>query len=908
MRVQDATGPGVTPALIETLVSWGIADLTDVQGKALSAGVANGQSMVVSAPTSSGKTLIGEIAVFMALIERRRAVYLVSHKALADQKYLDFSSRFGERSQKPIATVGLNTGDRVEGNLDSLLTVATYEKALGLILSGQLKIKDVLVVADELQIIGEPGRGPEIETLCAVLRKVGIGQFVALTATVGNPEDLSGWMECELVVSGHRDVPLHQEIWAEGKVHQTTFGQDEGRVIGAARAPGNDPLAVVQELLDSGRGPVLFFTESRKEAFSYAAEFGKRRPRVSEGIAIAEQLDLFSEPTESSESLRSGAERRVAFHTADLSFQERQVIEAGFTASQFEVCFATTTLAAGVNFPFRSIVFPKLTFQWGDRAGSMLVKSDYRNMSGRAGRLGMHPDGYSIILPRNKFELAHAQELVAPSNDRIISRLVSLSLRKTVLTLAASRIAGSVDEVFEVLRNSLYWYQTLEKNPKQLPEIEARSRAAVEWLIQAGMLQGDGASFQATALGHAAAMTGLLPATILQFIEILRVHRVELERDFSRLTAGLIYAVCACEEFHGARQTRFLPWSTERNGESVAFWGSQVHVMPFDRTDIRLAQCAHAIVLYVSGQAERKIAYATKIPSGSVHRLAVDVAWILDGLHKIVAVPELGCSQLLGNQIAMLSRRVRWGAPPEALDVLRLAERHSVPGVGRQRAMALVAQGIATIHDLFVAGKEKLSDLLRSEHRAHALLEAASNTAGLTSERLGATHSAVARKLGIEEIVELANRENGVEYERAIERLLQVEASWVITVLDDGVRQNVPDLLLQIGNIEVLIECKTCTKSPPLIKKEEAWSVVQKAADFSPSMHRVTLGKPAFDETAKTKAIASHDITLVEHRVFLEGLLRVHSGNLEPIKFVEWLAQPGVAELERLSGTPTYKI
>lgn len=95
MNIADATGAGVGSWLTDRLASWGISKLTDVQMRALDAGIADSTSMIVSAPTSSGKTLIGEIAVLAALRTGTRAVYLVSHKALADQKYLDFISRFG---------------------------------------------------------------------------------------------------------------------------------------------------------------------------------------------------------------------------------------------------------------------------------------------------------------------------------------------------------------------------------------------------------------------------------------------------------------------------------------------------------------------------------------------------------------------------------------------------------------------------------------------------------------------------------------------------------------------------------------------------------------------------------------------------------------------------------------------
>ncbi len=81
---------------------------------------------------------------------------------------------------------------------------------------------------------------------------------------------------------------------------------------------------------------------------------------------------------------------------------------------------------------------------------------------------------------------------------------------------------------------------------------------------------------------------------------------------------------------------------------------------------------------------------------------------------------------------------------------------------------------------------------------------------------------------------------------------------------------------------------------------------MQKSSDFERTMHRVTLGKPTFDETSKKKAAASHDITLVDHSAFVEGLLRVHSGTLSPAEFLSWLAVPGVSEIERLGGLPTF--
>lgn len=520
----------------------------------------------------------------------------------------------------------------------------------------------------------------------------------------------------------------------------------------------------------------------------------------------------------------------------------------------------------------------------------------------------MHADGYAVLLPHNGVEFSHAKQLVAPTNDHLSSQLVSLSLRKTILMLVASRLSSNLDEVMAFFRETLYWYQTLERNPKMLIALESKSKEAIQWLIQYGLLQDENADLLVTPFGKGTALSGLLPATAVTISEMLKNHGPEFENSFEDWIDGLIYAVCASEEFSGIRPSRFLPWPTMRSYDSVTFWASKKLPVALDHADLKLAQCAQAVAMYVNGIAERKISYASKMSSGSIHRMAIDVAWVLDGVHKIASVPELGCPQTLGNKIAMLARRVCWGAPAETLDVMRVAARHNVPGFGRQRAMALVTQGIATLHDILSTARTKLTEILRSDRRAQALLEAASSTVGLGPSRLTASHIQVANNLGIEGLVQACNQELGVEYEKAIVGLLRVEASWIVKNLDDGIRQNVPDLHIQLGDLNLLVECKTCRKSPPLIKKEKAWAVLQKAADFDVTMRRVTLGKPAFDETSKKKCSASHDITLVEHSVFLEGLLRVHAGSLEPLEFLKWLSMPGVAEIERLGGVPTFSI
>ncbi|MBD9359482.1 hypothetical protein EBB_02765 [Methylomonas sp. EbB] len=221
--------------------------------------------------------------------------------------------------------------------------------------------------------------------------------------------------------------------------------------------------------------------------------------------------------------------------------------------------------------------------------------------------------------------------------------------------------------------------------------------------------------------------------------------------------------------------------------------------------------------------------------------------------------------------------------------------------------MALVAQGITTLKDVLTISIDKLTSILRHQTRAEALVQAVSSVSGITEDRLKHAHSRVAKSVGVDELVNECNAQLGTPYEAAIAALLREEPSWVVTEIDDGKRQNDPDLMVQLGTITIIIECKTTQKKVPLIGKEEAWAVLQKAADYDRSYKRVTLGKPQFDETCKKKVAGAHDITLIEHTVFIEGVLRVLLGSLSAQSFLEWLGQPGLSDLQRLGGKPTYQ-
>jgi len=222
-------------------------------------------------------------------------------------------------------------------------------------------------------------------------------------------------MHCQVVRSYKRDIDLFRRFVTAGSNTLCGWDTKTGKRPKTHLAkPTSKELSEKLSKMDWAR---CWCSPRHVGSVGISDQYCEKCQRYADGLAISEQLELFTEPTESSQQLMSHAERRVTFHTADLTPDERTVIEGGFIKASFDVCFATSTLAAGVNFPFRTVIIAKLTYGYGDREGRLFSRSDFRNMSGRAGRLGHHEDGRVILLPSNSAE-ATTREKACVAHER----------------------------------------------------------------------------------------------------------------------------------------------------------------------------------------------------------------------------------------------------------------------------------------------------------------------------------------------------------------------------------------------------------------------------------------------------------------------------------------------------------
>ncbi|MBI2664584.1 DEAD/DEAH box helicase [Candidatus Woesearchaeota archaeon] len=207
------------PEQLYKAISANISELRPAQAKAVKAGLLEGKNLLVCTPTASGKTLIAELAALCAILNGKgKAVYIVPLKALASEKYKDFKQRYGSLIKIAISTGDLDSSDNYLADYDLLFM--TSEKMDSLLRHHSPWIKSVkVVIIDEVHLLNDPSRGPTLEILITILKQLLPGmQLIALSATIGNAEELAEWLAASLVVDAWRPVKLHQGIFLDNRI------------------------------------------------------------------------------------------------------------------------------------------------------------------------------------------------------------------------------------------------------------------------------------------------------------------------------------------------------------------------------------------------------------------------------------------------------------------------------------------------------------------------------------------------------------------------------------------------------------------------------------------------------------------------------------------------------------------
>jgi ATP-dependent RNA helicase HelY len=388
------------------------------------AALAAGRSVLVCAPTGAGKTVVGEFAVWLALRTGRKAFYTTPLKALSNQKFGDFIATHGA------ANVGLLTGDN-SINGEAPVVVMTTEVLRNMLYESSPTLGGLgFVVMDEVHYLKDPYRGAVWEEVLIHLPEE--VTVAALSATVSNAEEFGDWLatvrgDTDVVIEDRRPIPLEHRYMAGDKLHPTFVARDGETHPNPALVRLTQPAArgrgrrgppprskwvprrfeVVEELAKEGLLPAIVFIFSRNgcdQAVRQCVQAGLRLVSQEEREHIAEYAELRAGvlADEDLEVLgyaawREGLDRGIAAHHAGLIPLFKETAEELFERGLIKAVFATETLSLGINMPARTVVIERLMKFTGEKH-EMLTPSDYTQLTGRAGRRGIDPVGYGVVL------------------------------------------------------------------------------------------------------------------------------------------------------------------------------------------------------------------------------------------------------------------------------------------------------------------------------------------------------------------------------------------------------------------------------------------------------------------------------------------------------------------------------
>ncbi len=700
--------PGVPEWLPDYLREDGIEQLYPPQTEAVERGVTEGENLVAAVPTASGKTLIAALAMLASVKRGGKALYIVPLRALASEKEDEFAEfeAYG-------LDVGVSTGNyESDGGwlADKDIVVATSEKVDSLVRNDAPWLDDLsCVVADEVHLVDDDERGPTLEVTLAKLRSLNPHlQLVALSATIGNADELAEWLDAALVDTDWRPIELRKGVHYGDAAHLEDGNQQPVPV----RSNEDQPAAIVRDTL-ADDGSTLVFVNSRRNAEAAARrlatttdEFltGEEEDRLAD---IADRIRDVSD-TDTSEDLAEAVERGAAFHHAGLTRQHRTLVEEAFRDRLLKVVSATPTLAAGVNTPSRRVVVRDWRRYDGSVGGMQpLSVLEVHQMMGRAGRPGRDPYGEAFLLAKSHDELDELFErYVWAEPEPVRSKLAAEpALRTHILATVSSGFARSREGLLEFLEGTLYAEQTTARD-----RLETVTDEVIDYLEMNDFLERDGETLEATGIGHTVSRLYLDPMSAAEILDGLR--------DAQHPTAlGLYHLVSRTPDMYelylrSGDEEEYTMAAYERESELLGRAPSEFE----ERFEDWLSALKTAKLLedWASETDEERLTDRYDVGPGDIRGKVDTAQWLLGAAESLSSERNLG----VGNAVREARMRVEHGVRSELVDLA------GVRSVGRKRARRLYAAGIETRAQLREADKSVVLAALRGRQKtAETVLE-----------------------------------------------------------------------------------------------------------------------------------------------------------------------------------------
>jgi ATP-dependent RNA helicase HelY len=466
--------------------------------------LAEGESVMVAAPTGTGKTVVAEFGVFRAARQGFKVMYTTPIKALSNQKFRDLREQYGD-------AVGLLTGDIIE-NPEGSIIVMTTEVLRNMLLQTPSELWGVgCIIFDEVHYLADPERGTTWEESIIMCPKY--IQLVCLSATVSNAPEIAEWISrthgpIHLVTHLQRAVPLSLYYFLDGQMQlvinakgqqvadfnvggETKKKMQGGRWRGPAMPDDQPPKRerpeptareMVESLEKADLLPAIYFQFSRRDCEAAAEVCAMMRlqevrnaetmRRINDVLAsYLERLSPEDRKLEQVQLVVYLARRGFGFHHAGLLPILKQLVEELFNAALMRVVFATDTLALGINMPARTVVIGSMS-KYDGVSRRPLIPNEFQQMAGRAGRRGIDEQGH-VVIPYSPWVTFHEALNIATGPLRPVESAFTIRYN-SVLNLWEPPDGA---RVLEVMRSSLLQFQQsrrLRDLEENLAEEQAR--------------------------------------------------------------------------------------------------------------------------------------------------------------------------------------------------------------------------------------------------------------------------------------------------------------------------------------------------------------------------------------------------------------------------------------------------
>ncbi len=687
-----------------------IQHLTPAQEKAIKAGLLKGESILVCSPTASGKTLIAELAALKAILEGKgKAIYNVPLKALASEKFNDFKKYEQLGLKVALSTGDLDSADNYLSNYD--LIICSNEKLDSLIRHHADWLTEVaVVIIDEVHLLHDIKRGPTLEVLITMLKSLLNAQFIALSATIGNPEELADWLDAKLVEDNWRPVKLYEGISLHNNVD--FFKEKDGFAVKGIVKDSVFDLAI--DTIQKGK-QALVFVSTKKSAETVAENLSKAIDKFAESHSISinnsnpemssKILHALSSPTTQCKKLADCARNGVAFHHSGLAPLQRNLIEAEFKAGKIKIICCTTTLSLGLEFPTDRVIVKDLR-RFGGYSQQWIPVLEVKQFVGRAGRPSYHTEGEAIYIAKTEKEKEEILErYINGEIEEIYSKLaVEPVLRMYILSLIAIGFSRTREQLLNFFEKTFWAYQY-----EDMERIEFQINRILDMLKKFNFIYEKENKLIATNIGLRVAQLYIDPLTAHRLI-----FNIEKAAAKGVNEIAVMHAICEAAEMRPLLNVRQS--EEDELQEELLKHEEMLYAEPEFIDDDFLEEFKTAMMLtdWLNERTEEYLLEKYRIRPGEFLVKVHNVDWLLYSFEQLALLLEK--KEILA-ELAKLRVRLKYGAKEELLALLRFKN------IGRVRARLLFNANIKNRRDVKEAGLEKLASVLRSKEIAKQLKE-----------------------------------------------------------------------------------------------------------------------------------------------------------------------------------------